>query len=77
MDLVKLIEIRLARWLAYVDSCLGAESELARCHGFWTLIAGMFIAICIIVIAGVTARIVLDRRSGGAIREDSKYRRPD
>jgi hypothetical protein len=77
MDLIRLIEIRLARWLAYVDSCLSAEGELARCQGFWTLIAGMFIAICIMVIAGVTARMFLERRRGGAISEDSKYKRPD
>ena len=77
LELLRLIEVRLGRWLAYVDSCLSAEGELARCQGFWKLVGGTFIGICFIVVAAVAAKTMLDRRRGRPISDDSKYRRPE
>jgi hypothetical protein len=77
LELLRLIEMRLGRWLAYVDSCLSAEGELARCQGFWSLVGGAFIGICFIVLAAMTAKMLAERRRGRQISDDSKYRRPE
>lgn len=73
MDLFRLLELRLGRWLAYADSCLSAEIEHPRCQGFWTLVAGLFIVICLVLVAGVTAKLLQERRQRRAV--NGKYTR--
>lgn len=62
MDFLRLIEARLGRWLAYADSCVTAETDLARCHGFWTFVAVALGVVCAAALAGVAAKILLARR---------------
>jgi hypothetical protein len=75
MDLLRFIDVKLGRWLAYADSCVNAESELARCQGFWTFVAVVLGVICVAALAGVIAKAWLDRRRG-APTPGEKYSRP-
>lgn len=58
MDFLRLIEARLARWLAYADSCVNAETELARCQGFWSFVAVALGVVCAMAIAGVAVTMI-------------------
>ena len=53
---------RIARWLAYADSCVNASTDLARCQPFWTQVAIVLGALCVAVVAGAVARVIIDRR---------------
>jgi len=74
-DFLRFIDARLGRWLAYADSCVNAEGELARCQGFWTFLVVVLGVICVAVLAGVIAKAWLDRRKG-APASPAKYSRP-
>ena len=73
MDLLRLIEARLARWLAYADSCDNAETELARCQGFWNFVAVALGVICAALIVGMGVKITLERRKRQPARINGKY----
>ena len=72
MDLLRWIDARLGRWLAYADSCVNAETELPRCQGFWSFVAVLLGIVCVAAMAAVVAKILLDRRKGIG----GKYGRP-
>ena len=77
MELLNLIDMRIGRWLAYVDSCVNAEGETARCQPFWSFVATVLAVICIVVLVSVVARIFLDKRKeSSALRGDARYKRP-
>jgi len=75
MDFLRLIDAKLGRWLAYADSCVSAESELARCQPFWTFVAVVLGLICVAALAGVIAKAWMDRRKGAPV-SGGKYSRP-
>lgn len=75
MDLLRLIEMRVGRWLAYADSCMNADEALARCQSFWTLVAVLMGVICVVVLISVIARIVQDHRRGHGVQGDARYKR--
>jgi hypothetical protein len=75
MDFLRLIDAKLGRWLAYADSCVNAEGELARCQPFWTFVAIVLGVICVAALVGVVARTWRDRRKG-APPPGGKYTRP-
>ena len=66
MDFLLYLESRIGRWLAYADSCINAEGELARCQPFWAFVALALGALCLVVVISVVARIILDRRKRAA-----------
>jgi hypothetical protein len=74
VEILHLIASRLGRWAAYADSCLNAESELARCQGFWNGVAGLFAVICVILLAAVISGILRERQRGRLESSRSKYR---
>lgn len=76
MELLRLIDLRIGRWLAYVDSCMTADEAIARCQPFWTLVAVAIGIICFAVLVGVIARIIMDQRRGAGPGVGGKYRRP-
>jgi hypothetical protein len=75
MDLLRLIDAKLGRWLAYADSCVNAETELARCQAFWTFVAVVLGVISAAVLGGVIAKVWLDRRKAGP-GSGGKYSNP-
>ena len=75
MDFLRLIDMKLGRWLAYADSCINADGIPARCQPFWTFVAILLGVICIAVVAGVVAKAILDRRKAGAGRSPGRYGR--
>ena len=76
MELLRLLDLKIGRWLAYADSCLNADSELARCQPFWTFLAILLGIVCLLALAGVAVRFVLDRRKGPLDFGAGKYRKP-
>jgi len=76
VELIRMLDLRIGRWLAYVDTCLNAETELPRCHGFWTFVAVTMGVVCVLVLVSVAVRVVLDRRKGITERGESRYRKP-
>jgi hypothetical protein len=66
MDLLRWVDARLGRWLAYADSCVNSEVELTRCQGFWTFVAVVLGVVCLAALAGVIAKVSLGRRKGAA-----------
>jgi hypothetical protein len=75
MDLLRLIDAKLGRWLAYADSCMNAETELARCQAFWTFVAVVLGVICTAALVGVIAKAWMDRRKAGP-GSGGKYSKP-
>lgn len=75
MDLLRFLDLRIGRWLAYADSCLGDKADPARCVGFWTFVAVLLGLICVVVLATVAARVIIDRKKG-AERGRARYRKP-
>ena len=75
MDFLRWIDAKLGRWLAYADSCVNAESELARCQPFWTFVVAALGVICVAVLVAVVAKAWLERRKG-APAPGGKYTRP-
>ena len=75
MDFLQLIDAKLGRWLAYADSCVNAEVELARCQPFWTFVAIVLGVIGVAALAGVIAKTWLDRRKATP-PPGGKYTRP-
>jgi hypothetical protein len=71
MDLLRWIDVRLGRWLAYADSCVNAQTELPRCQGFWTFVAILLGIVCVAAGVAVFAKIRMDRQKG-----PGKYSRP-
>ena len=76
MDFLRLIDVRLGRWLSYADSCVNAEVELARCQPFWTFVAVVLGVICVAVLAGVIGKVILDRRKTTPGRAAGRAGRP-
>jgi hypothetical protein len=76
VDFLRLIDARLGRWLAYADSCVNAEVELARCQPFWTFVAVVLGVILLAVLAGVIGKVFLDRRKRASKREAGRVARP-
>ncbi len=76
MELLRILDFRLGRWLAYADTCLNAETELARCQGFWALVASVLGIICVVVLVSVAGKYLLDRRRGVVERSEARYRKP-
>lgn len=74
MDILRAIDARMGRWLAYADYCLG-EGEAARCQGFWAFVAAVLGVICVAALIAVAVKLVLDRRRTGKLLEGEKYRR--
>ena len=66
MELLRLIDSRIGRWLAYADSCMNADGELARCQPFWIGVVAVLGIICIVALVSVVVRIFLDRRKRAA-----------
>jgi len=75
VELLRLIDSRVGRWLAYADSCLNAEGELARCQPFWTAVVAALGIICIVALVSVVVRMLLDRRKGTAAHGDGRYQK--
>ena len=75
MELLRFLDFRIGRWLAYADSCMNAEAEAARCMGFWTFVAVVLGLICVAVLASVAVGVVLDRRKGGE-KGAARYKKP-
>ena len=75
MELLRLIDSRVGRWLAYADSCMDADGELARCQPFWTAVVTVLAVICIVALVGVVVRILLDRRKHTAADADGRYQK--
>lgn len=75
MELLRVIELRLGRWLAYADSCVNAESELTRCQGFWAAVVWVFVVIGVGLVAGVTAGMMRERRARRMAGGEEKYTR--
>jgi hypothetical protein len=71
MDLLRWIDMRLGRWLAYADSCVNAETELPRCQGFWSFVGLVLGVACAAAVIAVIGKILLDRRKG-----PGKYSKP-
>ena len=46
MDVLRLIEARIARWMAYSDYCMNSDFDLLHCRTFWiwAAIAGTVLA---------------------------------
>ena len=76
MELLRLIDSRIGRWLAYADSCMDADGELARCQPFWTAVVTVLAIICIVALVSVLVRIFLDRRKRKTAHGDARYQRP-
>jgi hypothetical protein len=74
MDFLRFIDAKLGRWLAYADSCVNAEAELARCQPFWTFVAVALGVVCVAALAGIIAKAILDRRKGAPAA--GKYSKP-
>jgi hypothetical protein len=53
MEMLRIIEARIAKWMAYSYYCMNADFGLPRCRTFWIWagIAGM------IVVAGIVAYV--------------------
>ena len=64
MELLRLIEARISRWLAYADYCLNGPEQLARCQPFWTFFKLVLGFICLFGLGGVILKIIRDRRKG-------------
>jgi hypothetical protein len=75
LDLLRLLDLRIGRWLAYADTCLNAETESVRCQGFWTFVAAVLGIICVLALAGGAIKYVMDRRKGGLERGKARYRK--
>ena len=75
MELLRLIESRVSRWLAYADSCMDADRELARCQPFWAAVVTVLAIICVVALVSVVVRIVLDRRKRAAAQTDGRYQK--
>ncbi len=75
MELLRFLDHRIGRWLAYADSCMNAEAEAARCTGFWTFVAVVLSLICVAALVSVAIRVVLDRRKG-LERGAARYKKP-
>ena len=71
VDLLRWIDMRLGRWLAYADSCMNAETELVRCQGLWNFVTIVLGIVCIAAAAAVIGKVLLDRKKG-----PGKYSRP-
>lgn len=76
MDLLSVIDAKIGRWLAYADSCINAEGELARCQPFWTFVAVILGIVCVAVLGTVVTKGLLDRRKGARERSDGKHTKP-
>lgn len=76
MELLRLIDSRIGRWLAYADSCLNAAGEVARCQSFWFLITAVLAAICVVVLVIVITKMLLEKRKGAALPGHKRYQRP-
>ena len=64
MELLRLVEARISRWLAYADYCLNAAEQLARCQPFWTFVKVVLGFICLFALGGIIVKIIRDRRKG-------------
>jgi hypothetical protein len=76
LELIRFLDHRIGRWLAYADSCMNAESETARCMGFWTFVAVVLGLICVGALASVAVRMMLDRRRGSGQQGAARYKKP-
>jgi hypothetical protein len=75
VDLLRFLDLKIGRWLAYVDSCMNAEAETSRCAGFWTLVAAVLGLICVGVLISVVVRMIQERRKGFDRRGAARYKK--
>ena len=75
MELLRLIDSRVGRWLAYADSCMDVDGEFGRCQPFWTAVVAVLCVICIVALVGVVVRIVQDRRKRTEANADGRYQK--
>ena len=47
MEVLRLIEARIAKWMAYSDYCMNSDLSLPHCRAFWTWVT------IVVVIAGL------------------------
>jgi len=66
MELLRIVEARIGRWLAYADYCVNAAEQLARCQPFWTFVGMVLGFVCLLALGGVIVKIIRDRRKGSA-----------
>ena len=66
MELLRIVEARIGRWLAYADYCVNAAEQLARCQPFWNFVGMVLGFVCLIALGGVIVKIIRDRRKGTA-----------
>jgi len=62
LDYLALIEVRIARWLAYADHCVRAEVDFPICRGFWTSVTIALGASVLAVLAYVLMAYLRSRR---------------
>ncbi len=75
MELLRILDFRIGRWLSYADTCLNSESELARCQGFWSFVALILGIICVLALVSGATKYFLDRRKGIVKRGEARYRK--
>lgn len=75
METLKLIEIRIGRWLAYADRCINAEEPLPRCQPFWSFLAILAAVICLVVVATVVVIVIRERQRTTRAQGAAKYRK--
>lgn len=76
MELLRILDLRIGRWLSYADSCMNSDSELARCQGFWTFVVAALGIICVLALVGGAVKYLRDRRRGIVERGEARYRKP-
>ena len=75
MELLRIVETRIGRWLAYADYCVNTEEQLARCQPFWTFVVVVFGILCLVAVGAVIIKMISERRKRPALRGNSGYRR--
>ena len=60
MEILRIIEARIARWMAYSDYCMNAGFELPRCRTFW-IWAGI---LGLLAAAGIIGYAIRQARAG-------------
>jgi len=71
MEVLRLIEARIAKWMAYSDYCMNSDLSLPHCRTFWTWVTIVFV-IAGLALAGYMAMGFIKGRArpaGGSDRE--------
>jgi hypothetical protein len=68
MDVLRLIEARIGKWMAYSDFCMNSEMSLPHCRTFWTWVT-VAAVIAGLALAGYLAMSFI--RGRGHMGEDS------